>query len=183
MRLPDDLQAVDGEVIPKSRKVFFGMFAACVAMALFGVFLTIGRWSEGSVSITGIAFVVIGTCAAPFALYHTLFTKTVLVIGRDRIQIGKGLHRIHTEIPYSNIRSVEVVRGDGPQRVAIVLLDMSDPDTVCPGGALAFNRNRQRFACDLPLQWFAKAPKVIHKMIREYWQPPDKNDPRLRRLG
>src|SRR5258708_32006550 len=113
-RPSDDLQAVDGEIIPKSRKAFFGIFAVCVGIALFGTFLTIGRWSQGSVSITGIAFAAIGTCAAPFALYHTFFTKTILIIGRDRLQIGKGPHRIHTEIPYSNVRSVEVVKGDGP---------------------------------------------------------------------
>src|SRR5438874_2666443 len=126
---PDDLQAVDGEVIPKSRKVYFGMFAFCIVTALFGAFLTVGRWSsEGSISITGIAFAVIGICAAPVALYHAIFTKTILIVGKDRLQIGKGLHRIHTEIPYSNIRSVELAKRDGPQRVAIVLLDMTDPD-------------------------------------------------------
>jgi hypothetical protein len=118
-----------------------------LGVGLFGVFLIVGRWTEGLLSITGIVFALLGFGLFPFLLILA-FVKHGLVIGDDCLQFITGKGEVTAHVPYANIARVGIRKSENERFIGIDLEDVNDPATVLDEGSPA-DSTRQLYGCDV----------------------------------
>lgn len=164
------VQAVEGEVVPKARGYYVMQVLLLILFLALGcliVFLYSIGFGGVKLLLCGGFFILFALFGIPLSLFW-IFEDDRLVIGADRLQLLKGEGNVRGQVLFSNIGRIEYVSGPIFKAVGIDLIEQDQDDTFWFLGKRGYEASKNQHGYDITIGYDrVLGPEEIYKKIEE----------------